>query len=220
MNSHLELLWSAAFKPSAAVDLAKQHPSPYRLGWIYVGILTATLFVCELIAKYVLRPVFNSPVEPATPGFEWIDSVLGNTLLSGVCYSLMYVFQRWFWRKFAGAGVSHEAVDASIVAGFAISTLILLPEYVLMEAMGTVGVFLPMLGLLFCIGVGVVYYTLYFSHGLKLSRTKSFWLNILLVVLFFLVLIFVFVIFTVIYAALTGTSFEAMFGPPEIDVDV
>jgi hypothetical protein len=220
MTPHLQLLWNAVFAPAAAVDLAKQHPSPYRLGWIYVGILTAAIFVCELIAKYVLKPIFQTLIEPARSGTDWADTILGNVLFSALCYSVMYVFQRWFWRKFADASGSRESIDACLVAGFAFSALILLPEYVLMEAIGSYGVFLPLAGLFLFVAIGVVYYTLYFSHGLGISKTKSFWLNVLVAIIYIVLLFVAAIAVSVFFAALTGTSMFFTFGPPEGNVSV
>jgi hypothetical protein len=220
MNAHLELLWNAAFKPSAAVDLARQHPSPYRLGWIYVGILTVGIFVCETLAKYVLRPAFQTPTEPSTPGLEWMDTVLGNTLMAAVCYGAMFVFQRWFWKKFIDANVPQQSIDACLVAGFAISAIIMLPEYLVTEALGSIGLILPLVGLLFFVAIGLAYYTFYFSHGLGLSKTKSFWINLLIAVLFLVFLIFALVAYNFLYAALTGTSVFFMFGLHEVNIDV
>jgi hypothetical protein len=216
VNTHFQLLWSSVFAPATAVDLARQHPSAYRLGWIYVGILLVWSFVCEVIVKYVVQPVTQTPVEPSLPGLEWMDTIAGLTVLSVLIYSFIYIFQRWYWPKFASSAISQQAVDAAIVAGFAVSTLILLPEYVLLEVLRSSGLMAETIGLVICVGIGVFFYTLYFSHGLGISIAKSFWLNVLFLVLVVIALIVVVVVLSLVSAMITGLPVDAIVGAPEV----
>jgi hypothetical protein len=107
-------------------------------------------------------------------------------------------------------------VDAAIVAGFAVSTLILLPEYVLLEVLRSSGLMAETIGLVICVGIGVFFYTLYFSHGLGISIAKSFWLNVLFLVLVVIALIVVVVVLSLVSAMITGLPVDAIVGAPEV----
>ncbi|MEQ1519327.1 MAG: hypothetical protein ABL931_22865 [Usitatibacteraceae bacterium] len=78
----MQLLWNSVFAPSAAVDLAKQHPNTTQLGWIYVAALIIAAFGCELIVRYAVRPLFGIIVEEQSDPFAWMDTVAGSTTSS------------------------------------------------------------------------------------------------------------------------------------------
>lgn len=215
MNVHLQLLWKAAFAPTAAVDLARQHPSPYRLGWIYVGILSVWSFICDWFIITVVRPLTGIVVEPSAPGLAWLDSLTGLAVMAVVGYVFIYVVQRWYWRLFADESVDQSSIDAAIVAGSAFSVLLVLPQYFLLEVLQNSVVATLIFGFLVPFGVAVVFYAIYFSHALGMSHFKALWVNILASVLFLFAAIFFIIAALVIYASITGATFNTMFDVAE-----
>lgn len=215
MNTYLQLLRDSMLAPRAAVDLARQHPNPLKLGWIFVGILSACALISQIIVQYVLRPWLQISVADSSPATAWMDSVFGTTLLSFVSYIFVFVGQRWFWRINANTNVSQQAVDAAIIAGFAISIVIILPQDILIEVLQNSSSFAALAAILFPIAVGMAYATVYFSHGLGISLSRSLWLNVLFILLLIAVGIIALLVYFVAFAVFTGSSFDKMFAVSE-----
>ena len=214
MNTHLQLMRDSVLAPRSAVNLARQHPNPYQLGWIFVGILTAFALVSQLFAIHVLRPALQISVEAPSPAFAWMDSIIGFTLLSLLSYIVVLISQRWFWQKFAGSDVSQQAVDAPIIAGFAISAVITLPQDILIEVFQNSTTIVALGAVLFPIAIGVAYSTVYFSHGLGITLSRSFWLNVMFTLLLIAVGIIALLVYLVAFTVFTGSPIDAMFAVP------
>jgi hypothetical protein len=215
VNTHLQLLWNSVFAPRAAVDLAKQHPDTYKLGWIYVAAMIAASFIAELIARYVVRPFVGAVVENTNDPMSWLDSIAGATTLSVIVSIMLFLGQRWFWRNFASASVSQSEIDAAIISTFALSIVLVLPQYIVSEFTQNASGSVAAIELAIQFAIYTALATVYFSHGLGISIQKSFWLNCLVFLLITVVAVTIFFFAFVAVSVLTGTSLDTLFAVEE-----
>lgn len=215
MNTHLQLIWTSLFAPTAAVDLAKQHPNTYRLGWIYVAASIVAALICELIARYIVRPLFDIVVVEETDAWAWFDTILGLTIFSIIISVMLFVGQRWFWRKFAKSAGDLPSIDAAIISSFALSLLIILPQYVLTEFTQNSSGFVISAILLAQVAIYIGFSTVYFSHALNMSLVKSFGLNGLVFVLIMILGIILYLLFFIGISVINGTPLDVLFAGQE-----
>lgn len=211
MNTHLLLLWNSVFAPRAAVDLAKQHPNTTNLAWTYVAALIVATFLFDIAVLYFVRPFFGTTVEQSVDPFSWSDTLAGLTIVSILATVFLFVGQRWFWQKFAIQVTALAAIDAAIIAGFAVSLVLLFPTYVANEAtLNSSGAVLMVSFTLFAASF-LFFSTVYFSHALGLTLFKSFWLNLLFFLMFVIVFILLLIFGAFVSSALTGIPFDQSF---------
>jgi hypothetical protein len=215
VNTHLQLLWYSVFAPTAAVDLAKQHPNTYSLGWLYVAATVVVGLACELLVRFVVRPVFGIVVAEQTDQWAWFDSVAGLTVFSIIASILLFLGQRWFWRLFDKRADAVTSIDAAIIAGFALSLVIVLPQYIVTEVTQNSSGPVIFAILMLQVAVYIGFSTLYFSHALNMSLTKSFGLNLLVLVLVVLLSIVIFFLFFVLMSVINGTPLDVLFATAE-----
>ncbi len=211
MNTHLQLLWNSVFAPKAAVDLAKQHPNTYNLGWNYVAALIVATLLCDIVALYVVRPLFGTALEQPVDAFAWADSLVGMTTISVIASVFLFIGQRWFWQKFEPRAELLPAVDAAIISGFALSLVILLPTYVVNETILNAAGIMLFLYFVLLVGVFLYFSTVYFSHGLGMTMTRSFGLNMLFFMLTVIFLTLLYFFSAIIPAWFLGTPLDSMF---------
>jgi hypothetical protein len=216
VNPHTQLIWQSLFAPTAAVDLAKQHPDTWRLGWIYVVASIIVSFVCELIARFVIRPAFNIVVAENTDAWAWFDTIPAAVVFSIIATVLLFLGQRLFWRAFDANAAGLKAIDAGIIAGFALSIAITLPQYILTELTQNSTGFVLFTMLAAQITVYIGFSTVYFSHAMNMSLGKSFALNWLVFILIIFASLLLCLLFFIVMSVFNGTSFDVLFGNSEL----
>ena len=110
-----------------------------------------------------MRPLFGIVVEEQSDPFAWMDTVAGLTSFSIISSVLLFVGQRWFWRMFDKRAEALPLIDAAIIAGFAFSVVLLLPQYVLSEVTQNAGWVVLLALMLPQIIIFVVYSTYYLA---------------------------------------------------------
>jgi hypothetical protein len=210
MNTYVQLIRDSIVAPRAAVDLAKQHPNPYQLGWQLVGLTIVWDIFCDIGMRHFLRPLLKSQKHPdvVTDGANvyWIDTTLGTAVFAALSYPIIFLLLRAFWRKMAEKDVSQQAVDSAVTTGFACTVALLLPQYLLMEVTENVGIPAIVLGWIVPVAVSIYLSTVYFSHSLAISMGRSFWLNVLSICMLITVSLVLLVFGLLIYAALFGVE--------------
>jgi hypothetical protein len=204
MNTHLQLIRDSIFAPRAAVDLARQHPNPYQLGWLFVGIAAVWAIICDLAMRNIVRPLITSGQELAAVKPAWFDTTIGSGAFAILSYVLTFVLLRGFWRRMSDHGVSQQSVDAAIVVAYACAVALLFPQYVLMALTENAGILPILIGWSLPIVIGMALYTVYFSYALSMSKVRSFWLNVLSVAMLITVSLVLVVVGFVIYVVLFG----------------
>jgi hypothetical protein len=216
VNNHLQLLWQSVFAPRAAVDLAKQHPDTYKLGWIYVAAMIAASLIAELIVREYVRPFLGIVVNVVDDPWAWLDTIVGTTALSIIVCVVLYVAQRWFWRRVVSASVTQHTIDAAIIASFALSIVLVLPQFIIGEFTQKSGGIVLVADIAAQIAIYIGFSTVYFSHAMQMSLGKSFVLNLYVFVLVFIISVFLYFLLLVLIAVLTGTSLAAIFAMEEL----
>lgn len=178
MTTYFQLIWQSIFAPRAAVDLARQHPNPLKLGFIYLLATCVIAFAIEYVRPSLVQPL-QLPDEADAQALSWLDMPLFAGLFSVVYYVLSFGFALWFWRRLAAPHVSTGTVQTVVAVSFASSLALLLPVDLLAELFTNSGL-VPLILILFVFAAITIFLsTIYFSHGLELSIAKSFWLNVL-----------------------------------------
>jgi hypothetical protein len=204
MNTYLQLIRDSIFAPRAAVDLARNHPNPYQLGWIFVGITAVWAVICDATMRNFVRPLITAGQELAAVKLAWYDTTFGSGALGVLSYVLTFILLRGFWRRMSDHGVSQQSVDAAIVVAYACAVALLFPQYALMALTENAGILPILIGWSLPIVIGMALYTVYFSYALNMSKVRSFWLNVLSVAMLITVSLVLVVVGFVIYVVLFG----------------
>jgi hypothetical protein len=209
VSPHAQLLWQSVTAPRAAVDLASQHHNTNQLGWLYVAICSVWSFVSDLIS----RAAFPSSENAVDESLAFFESPVAMGLLTALFYAGSYVFLRWFWRKWTAPEISQSALDAAIIVSFACSTVILLPQYLMLEGFENAGTTVQLLGWFAPLIFGLIVTTVAFAYACKLDFGKALALNLLSVVIVTAAFFIVMMIALMVYLLITGTSLDQVLGP-------
>jgi hypothetical protein len=179
MNTHLQLLWKSVFAPRAAVDLARQHSNTAMLARAY---LLATVSLAILF-DVVWFNFFAAGDRGMLVGASIIDTPIFWTVASAFSFVLSYVTMKWYWSRVAPPGTTGDSINAAIACSFAITLVLLIPQYTAAELQASTTdwtVTLVSIGVLL---VSFFYTVLYFSHALNITLGRSLVSNISLLFL-------------------------------------
>jgi hypothetical protein len=182
MNNHLKLISSSIFSPRVAVDLARQHSSPFRLGLTYLVVFVIVGFVLDFVL-----PLFFQPLEPKVhvivdPPFilddPWIDKPL-----DAFFNVLVFFGPRFFWRKMLVASTPKLSIDAVLATTFASNLALIVPDAIVSHLFENSSLAVNFTILIVTLTIFLALGTIYGSHAFELSIARSFCLNALLLVI-------------------------------------
>jgi hypothetical protein len=183
MNTHVQLIRDSIIAPRAAVDLARQHPDTTRLARTYV---VATV-VLSILFDLVWAKFFAAETEAGLDGSSIIDSRIFWAIAAAFSFVLSYVLMKWYWSRVAPPGTAQDAINAAIACSFAISLVLLIPQYVAIEIQDPTSAWTFLLLYVGLLSFSFAFTVLYFSHALKITIGHSFLSNVSLLFLTILV---------------------------------